>query len=70
MADFLHGQSESSCRKTKMKFTKAVILNQISTGNGEIYRRYPKKYRYKSSFNDARSKDRFLGETAEPSWTS
>jgi hypothetical protein len=44
MADFLHGQSESSCRKKlKMKFTKAVILNQILTRNGEIYRRYPKK---------------------------
>jgi hypothetical protein len=25
-----------------MKFTKAVILNQILTQNGEIYRRYPK----------------------------
>jgi hypothetical protein len=52
MADFLHGQSESSCRKKlKMKFTKAVILNQILTQNGEIYRRYPKKYRYKEALN-------------------
>jgi thiosulfate/3-mercaptopyruvate sulfurtransferase len=58
-------------KKLKMKFTKAVILNQILTQNGEIYRRYPKKYRYKEALLiDARSKDRFFGETAEPSWTS